>query len=103
LFEQYRARISQEDVPLDANGWAEFIQPKSPKTWIYVKRAATPGLPIAFDAIVCGYFDECTITACLRPNLSVALRFYRKKHPRETWGALVPHLWSMVSSTLADP
>jgi hypothetical protein len=86
---KYRERIASEHIPVDAHGWAEFIQPKSPQAWHYIRAHDLPGLPEHFDSFNCDAFGVCAATMCIGSKASFVYRFSRKLHKRDSWNDVV--------------
>lgn len=89
LRDQYRLRISVERMPVDSNGWAEFINYRSPTSWNYVSAQDRAGLPKHFDSFDCDSFNFCTATSCIGSNAAFTYKFNRDVRKRDAWDGVI--------------
>ena len=91
IFDSYRERVAREHLPVDANGWAEFVQPKSPPSWTYVQTRDLPGLPTYFNNFSCGSgsFHYCTASVCVGSDASFIYKFSLGTYERKSWPVAV--------------
>jgi hypothetical protein len=85
LRDQYRARIVSEQKPIGPDGWVEFANLRSPRSWNFVRAQDIPRLPKYFSSFVCDDLNFCTATSCVGSNAAFTYKFQRDVWPRASW------------------
>jgi hypothetical protein len=89
LRDRYRERAIAEHMPIDSNGWAEFVNLRSPASWNYVRAQDRTGLPKHFDSFNCNSFNLCTATSCVGSNAAFTYQFNRDVRKRDDWDGVI--------------
>jgi hypothetical protein len=89
IFGKYRTKLATENPVADPHGWVEFVQPRSPRNWIYMRPQDEPSLPKHFSSINCGDLGSCSVSSCIGNNSAFSFQFNRGIHKREVWGEVV--------------
>lgn len=84
-----KTRINNGEAKAGDDGWTKFRSETTPRTWTYLKKTHSEGLPEHFDSIRCNYYKACSATSCVNPNVTFTYRFDRHVNKRSEWNAVI--------------
>ncbi len=104
-YEALLTEAARDGTRVGPDGWFEFINRKSPITYIYVRSESSPRLPKYFDSFSCdgsGPSGICTSSSCIGSNIGYVYKFSLRNNPRSDWPQAIQRAEQVLRFLLPD-